>query len=375
MSKLAKTMNKRTIRRTICLAIVAFALILFLYPERIIPAHIHRFAWERRPICPAWTGLDEENVKDNQTNRAKIGKLSMAYGNVPGEYAAAIGTHLSHAERHNYQQFVLQRAMADQVWSKTTFIISHILAELIKPEEERLEWLMWFDADTVILNQAIPLEPFLPPASEPTFDNIYFVMSRDVWGLNTGIFFVRVHPVSARMLSNAYSLQHWRPEIPLGPCVDQDTFEVVLHEPENRPHVVFAPLTWFNTPYDHLWPGVLLGHAYHWFGGSKSEQMTEWLGRATTDKKNSEIPYDGTLYPAETAEFWRWILDCRRLLKLAGELKDKNDAHFAFYNQTHARLDDMLLHSDEYFKMSTTLKEIKDGLSNPPASAPAPTQA
>ncbi|KAL9076753.1 MAG: hypothetical protein Q9161_000738 [Pseudevernia consocians] len=44
---------------------------------------------------------------------------------------------------------------------------------MAKPEDERAEWLLWLDADTIIMNLLVPWATLLPPAT--SFPDIHFL--------------------------------------------------------------------------------------------------------------------------------------------------------------------------------------------------------
>lgn len=64
----------------------------------------------------------------------------MIYGN-NSVYERAIETHKEHCNRLGYPLFILRREVLDGVWNKLAYLISLIVQELEKPEDERLEWL------------------------------------------------------------------------------------------------------------------------------------------------------------------------------------------------------------------------------------------
>lgn len=57
-------------------------------------------------------------------------------------YEGAFKTHEEHSRRHNYPISILRYPMIEGIWNKPFFILSTILKELEKPEDERLEWLL-----------------------------------------------------------------------------------------------------------------------------------------------------------------------------------------------------------------------------------------
>jgi hypothetical protein len=58
-----------------------------------------------------------------------------------------------------------------------------------EPEGDRPLWLMWFDADTLVINPWIAVENFFPTYD---LDGINLVVTEDWNGLNNGVFLMRV---------------------------------------------------------------------------------------------------------------------------------------------------------------------------------------
>ncbi|KAJ7284082.1 galactosyl transferase GMA12/MNN10 family protein [Mycena rebaudengoi] len=102
---------------------------------------------------------------------------------------------------HGYHHFIDRERLVDEVfnpnppwgaWSKPAYVLSLLLTELAKPPEERLEWLFWFDADTIIAN---PTDP-----------------ARVMDGINDGIFAIRVHRWSVELISAVVAYPTYFPQ-------------------------------------------------------------------------------------------------------------------------------------------------------------------
>ncbi|KAK3187349.1 hypothetical protein K4F52_003981 [Lecanicillium sp. MT-2017a] len=150
--------------------------------------------------------------------------------------------------------YVLREEISVGYWNKPNYLISLVLRELAKPAEQRIEWLMWVDADSIILNPAIPPDIFLPP---PDIDDIHFIASKDHNGLNTGIIFLRIHRWTANMLIETLGNPLFHPEIDLGWSADQTSMAHVLAKEDGGPdgtgykrHAIYLPRAWFNA-YQH----------------------------------------------------------------------------------------------------------------------------
>jgi hypothetical protein len=67
-------------------------------------------------------------------------------------------------------------------------------AEMAKPISERQEWIFFTDSDTIVLNREIPIEDILPPHDKAP--HVQMVIGRDGWGVNAGVFFLRISSVA-----------------------------------------------------------------------------------------------------------------------------------------------------------------------------------
>lgn len=75
----------------------------------------------------------------------KLAKVSMLYGSENTYYERALQSHQRHCERWGCTMYVLREEIAVGYWNKPNYLLSHVLRELAKPAEQRLEWLMYAD--------------------------------------------------------------------------------------------------------------------------------------------------------------------------------------------------------------------------------------
>lgn len=141
--------------------------------------------------------------------RTRVGKCTILF-NGNQYWERAIRTHEAHDRIHGYRLHVLRQQLLDDVWSKPAYILSLLLRELSKPESERLEWLFWVDADTVILNPYVPIEIFLPPPLSE-FEEVYLLYSNDWNGLNNGVFLVKVNQWAVKLFTAIVAYRHYKP--------------------------------------------------------------------------------------------------------------------------------------------------------------------
>ena len=240
--------------------------------------------------------------------RTRVGKCTILF-NGNQYWERAIRTHEAHDRIHGYRLHVLRQQLLDDVWSKPAYVLSLLLRELSKPESERLEWLLWVDADTVILNPYVPIEVFLPPPT-PEFEEVYLLYSNDWNGLNNGVFLIKVNQWAVKLFSAIVAYRHYKPHEKLQ-FRDQSAMDNVMKEPLFVKNVVQAPQRWFNAyqgehnetlaPFQ-IRRGDLLVH----FAGvpDRETRMGYWLDRAEEHLDDWEVPLKSTSYPQERKGFW-----------------------------------------------------------------------
>ncbi|OCK82150.1 glycosyltransferase family 34 protein, partial [Lepidopterella palustris CBS 459.81] len=242
--------------------------------------------------------------------RPRIGKVTILFGTPSSAYERALRTHELHDRLHNYPLHVLRSSILDNVWTKPAYILSILLRELAKPEGERLQWLLWVDGDTIILNPYVPIEALIPPEDDPEWDDVQLLVSHDWNGLNNGVFPVRVSIWSVELFSAILSFRFYRPDQHLT-FRDQSAMDFLLQDDHFSPNVIRAPQRWFNAyqgevnetlaPFQVRRGDLLV----HFAGvGDRDERMRYWLSRAEKHAPDWEVDFRHTSYPEETADFW-----------------------------------------------------------------------
>ncbi|KAK1074912.1 hypothetical protein LTR74_000756 [Friedmanniomyces endolithicus] len=268
-------------------------------------------AKQKKPALTAPSGeIIKDGIKeeDRLGTRTRVGKCTIVF-NGNSYWERALRTHEEHDRLHGYRLHVLRQGLLDDVWSKPAYILSLLLRELARPESERLEWLLWVDADTIILNPYVPIEVSLPPAG-PEFDDVHLIYAKDWNGLNNGIFPIRVNRWAVDLFSAILSYRYYRPDAPLV-FRDQSAMGALIQEPHFANHIVAAPQRWFNAYQgehnETLAPfqvrrGDLLVH----LAGvpDREKRMGYWLDRAEQHLDDWEIPFKSTSYPQEARDFW-----------------------------------------------------------------------
>lgn len=160
----------------------------------------------------------------------------------------------------------------------------------------------------MIINPNIPLEIFLPPEQ---FPHLHLLVTADPHGLNTGVFFLKVHPWSVELLSAVIAYPTFRSDQKLE-YRDQSAFEALVEDKKFRRNLAVLPQRWFNAyqverdgsrtlPFQFM-PGDLLVH----FPGvpDRDARMKHYLDRAEHQSSTWEIPLESTKYLNETKGFW-----------------------------------------------------------------------
>jgi hypothetical protein len=255
----------------------------------------------------------------HSTPSASVAKVVFAYDD-ERKYLSDLDpltSHQSHATLHNYPIFIQRMPTDPGPWYHTLTLISLILQELGKPLEERVEWLMLVDPDSIVINPEIPVEVFLPP---PDFDDIHFVGTKNGRDVDTTTYFIRVNPWSIRLLSRLLGADSVKPADTDYDIYDS-AFARALNQSEHRSNVLFQPPSWYNTYESRSGfegkPGDLLVR----FQGSKIKlrsYLKSWS--SVVDGENASrwrMPLSETSYPRETTTYWQTLRSARAALTSA----------------------------------------------------------
>jgi hypothetical protein len=317
----------------------------------------HPMAFKQRPfysilivlsvICAFWVTAksykafyiqESDYVSSNKLQR--VAKVSMLYGETNHMYERALQSHERHGKRWGYPMHILRQDISIGFWNKPSYLLSLVISELAKPAGERIEWLMyvlffymllkdidscrWVDADSIILNNDIPVEIFLPPSD---LKDIHLVATQDQNGLNTGIMFLHVHPWMISFLTETLGYPLYLPNIDLGRSADQESMRRVLNKTTGGPKgkgyadgVSYLPRPWINS-YEWDWAyegkrGDLLVH----FPGLEERRwphMAKWLNIVETTPQEWNLPLEETGYINKTTMYWSQIRSAKESIKSA----------------------------------------------------------
>ncbi|KAF2103390.1 hypothetical protein NA57DRAFT_18268, partial [Rhizodiscina lignyota] len=221
-------------------------------------------------------------------------------------YEKALQTHIDHAKKWGYPLYMARENAADGMFNKVAYIMTVLLNELYKPADERVEWLFYFDVDSIVMNQQIPLEIFEPPSD---FSHINWIAGRDWNGLNAGVLMIRVCQWSLNLMTRTMTYKHYHQDEDYV-FEEQSIFARLTEKDEEfKKEMIYVPRSWFNAYFYQLQeakPGILLSHFPH---PDFKWHIYEWLKILDADKDEQynpvyNKPYEETDYPKEIKRFW-----------------------------------------------------------------------
>ncbi|KAJ7292656.1 hypothetical protein C8J57DRAFT_1490156 [Mycena rebaudengoi] len=182
-------------------------------------------------------------------DNSKVAKVSVAFDAAESPIVRrGFETHFKHNAIHGYHHFINRQKLVDEVfnpnppwgaWSKPAYVLSLLIGEMAKPPEERLEWLFWFDADTIIANPTTPARGF-PPAN-------------NMDGINDGVFAIRVHRWSVELIAAVVAYPTYFPKnVTASRFGEQSALEWLLKDSASpmekvSSHWADVPARWFNS--------------------------------------------------------------------------------------------------------------------------------
>ncbi|KAH8663810.1 galactosyl transferase GMA12/MNN10 family-domain-containing protein [Ilyonectria robusta] len=284
-----------------------------------------RFNWEETSqFC-------RDTHPDLAESRPLMATITAQFGNPQLHYQRALGTHMMNAKVQQNDIHLLATKIVDDLWNKPAFILEILLDEMTKPENERLQWLFWFDRDTIILDSCRSPLDFLPSslrhANERTKPNdkdgsdqdtqqIQLLVTKDWNGLNNGVFLLRVSRWSVDLFTAILAFRHYRPDVELK-FTEQSAMALLLEEPQFRDNTVWVPQWWFNayprakedfSPRNgsakeyHARRGDFL---VHFAGlGNRGEAMAPWLDVAETAMSAWALEPNERDLDSEIRVFW-----------------------------------------------------------------------
>ena len=269
---------------------------------------------------------------------SEIIQISMQFGDhYDSFYERAFRSHIEHGKRWGYPMHILRQDIIgkgrdsgdDGAYNKLLYMQFIMIQEMIKPFGARSEWLVWFDADTVLTNSEVPWTIFLPP-SNSVFNDINMLVTADHNGFNAGVFLIRVCEWSLDLLSDAIALPRLHQTDVDFWFREQAALRDRFDTSERVRHRLYVPRHWFN-PYDLFYQGtedqVMNGTMIIHFPGlakeTRAESMGLWLDKLERDPDQLRLPLAKTSYLAETEAYWNCTADALDTLQQASDFKEQ----------------------------------------------------
>ncbi|KAF2831741.1 hypothetical protein CC86DRAFT_367031 [Ophiobolus disseminans] len=159
-------------------------------------------------------------------------------------YQRAIASQMFAAAVQGTSAHILCDQLFDSTWNKIAFLLNLVMNEMLKPANERLEWIMWIDRDAIILDPCRPLSSFLPP-NTPDFDDVNLITNNDALGLNNGVFLFKVSDWATNYFNAVLAFRYFRPDEQLTQA-EQSGMDRIMHEDKFKKGFVRVPWYWFN---------------------------------------------------------------------------------------------------------------------------------
>ncbi|KAF1935712.1 hypothetical protein EJ02DRAFT_116604 [Clathrospora elynae] len=220
----------------------------------------------------------------------RVAFASITTGQPAEAYQRAILSQMFHSAVHGTSTHVLCEQLSDGAWNKIAFLLNLVMNEMLKPQDERLEWIMWIDRDAILLDACRPLSNFVPPAT-PEFDKINLITNNDSWGLNAGVFIFRVNEWSIQLFNTILAFRYFRPDEELI-LAEQTAMEKIISEEKFKDGVVRVPWYWFNAYPDEgdsvkSYRDGLEPNNLEWFRARKGDFVVHFAG---DDGRNRRMP-------------------------------------------------------------------------------------
>jgi len=215
----------------------------------------------------------------HETRRTAFATITT--GKPADAYQRAILSQIFASAVHGTSTHILCEQLSDGAWNKIAYLLNLVMNEMLKPEAERLEWMMWIDRDAIVLDSCRPLSSFLPP-NEKEFENVQLITNNDAFGLNAGVFIFRVGDWATDLFNTILAFRYYRPDIEL--ILDEQTaMEFIIAEPKYKPHVARVPWYWFNAYPDEddsvkKYREGLESDDLEWFRARKGDYVVHFAG-------------------------------------------------------------------------------------------------
>lgn len=240
-------------------------------------------AVERNHTCAKYAPFPVEETR-------RTGFASISTGKTAEAYQRAIQSQMFASAVHGTSFHILCEELSDGAWNKIAFLLNLVMNEMLKPEAERLEWVMWIDRDAILLDPCRPLSSFLPPNTDE-FKDINLITNNDAFGLNAGVFIFKVSNWTTDLFNTILAYRYFRPDEELV-LAEQTAMEKIIHEKKWEKNVVRVPWYWFNAYPDEedsvkKYREGLEPENLEWFRARKGDYVVHFAG---DDGRSGRMP-------------------------------------------------------------------------------------
>lgn len=199
----------------------------------------------------------------------------------------------AYADFHGYEVHVERGTLdADRptAWSKIKLLRRIIGATSGSTCSENDPWLVWIDADVLVLNMSVPLARYVPTAPD-----VHFVVQADMHMMaNTGVMLLRVCPWTERFLAAVWGMEHtiyskfWE---------NAAVVELLSSDEDVRRHTTILPYGALHSYPPNVAPGDLLLHCAG--GQEKLAVLLRW-SKSIAGQLQEELAVTGSNGTSDT---------------------------------------------------------------------------
>jgi mannan polymerase II complex MNN10 subunit len=248
------------------------------FPDKMKAAAI-----ERNQTCAKYAPFPAEESR-------RVAFATITTGKPAEAYQRAIQSQMFASAVHGTSTHVLCEQLSDGAWNKIAFLLNLVMNEMLKPAEERLEWIMWIDRDAIVLDPCRPLSSFLPP-NTTEFQDVNLITNNDAFGLNAGVFIFKVSDWTTDLFNTILAFRYYRPDEQLV-LAEQTAMEKIIGEEKWKKSVVRVPWYWFNAYPDEedsvkKYKEGLEPENLEWFRARKGDYVVHFAG---DDGRSGRMP-------------------------------------------------------------------------------------
>ncbi|KAF2028102.1 hypothetical protein EK21DRAFT_70476 [Setomelanomma holmii] len=240
-------------------------------------------AIERNLTCAKYAPFPAEESR-------RVAFATITTGKPAEAYQRAIQSQMFASAVKGTSTHVLCEQLSDGAWNKIAFLLNLVMNEMLKPVEDRLEWVMWIDRDAILLDPCRPLSSFLPP-NTTEFKDVNLITNNDAFGLNAGVFIFKVGDWATDLFNTILAYRYYRPDEELV-LAEQTAMEKIIHEDKWKKSVVRVPWYWFNAYPDEedsvkKYREGLEPENLEWFRARKGDYVVHFAG---DDGRSGRMP-------------------------------------------------------------------------------------